>query len=74
MPIGINILEISRKRNISLYRIAKDSGVSESYVNDIVHGRKDNPSIKLLKKIADTLDVSIQDLIKERENRVREGE
>ena len=33
MPIGENILKISKIRNISLYRIAKDSKVSESYIN-----------------------------------------
>jgi len=67
MPIGENILKISKKKNISFYKIAKNSKVSESYINDIIHGRKDNPSIKLLKRIAATLNVSVQELIEERE-------
>ncbi|UZQ50598.1 helix-turn-helix domain-containing protein [Clostridium kluyveri] len=67
MPIGENISKISKKKNISFYKIAKNSKVSESYINDIIHGRKDNPSIKLLKRIAATLNVSVQELIEEKE-------
>ena len=63
MPIGENILKFTKQKNMSLYRLAKDSNVSESYLNDIVHGRANNPSVKLLKSIADVLGVSIQKLI-----------
>lgn len=63
MPIGVNILKFSKQKNMSLYRLAKDSKISESYLNDIVHGRANNPSVKLLKSIADVLGVSIQKLI-----------
>jgi transcriptional regulator with XRE-family HTH domain len=63
VPIGVNILKFSKQKNMSLYRLAKDSKISESYLNDIVHGRANNPSVKLLKSIADVLGVSIQKLI-----------
>jgi len=63
MPIGENILKFTKQKNMSLYRLAKDSNVSESYLNDIVHGRANNPSVILVKRIADTLKVSIQNLI-----------
>lgn len=63
VQIGNNISEICKQKNISFYRVAKNSKVSESYLNDIVHGKKNNPSINLLKRIANTLQVPIEKLI-----------
>ncbi len=63
MPLGANILKLSKQKNMSLYKIAKESEVSESYINDIVHERKNNPGIIILNKIARVLGVTVDELI-----------
>jgi XRE family transcriptional regulator of biofilm formation len=64
MNISDNIKRISIEKRITPYRIAKDGGISQSYLNEILHDKRKNPSIKILLKISKVLDVSIEDLIK----------
>lgn len=66
MSIGINIVNILNEKNISVYKLAEESKVSNSYLSEIINGKKSNPSIKILKRIADVLGVSIEDLVNER--------
>jgi len=68
MAIGDNIRRIAKEKNKTFYRIAKEANISESYLNDLVNNKKLNPSLKILKKIANGLGVDITELIKEDEN------
>jgi XRE family transcriptional regulator of biofilm formation len=64
MNISDNIRRISTEKKITPYRIAKDGKISQSYLNEILHNKRKNPSIKILLKISKALDVQIEDLIK----------
>lgn len=59
-----NILKVMEEKNITMYRIAKDSGLSMSYVWEICKGKRKNPSIEVTSKIAKVLNISIDELIK----------
>lgn len=42
--------------------VAKDAGVSEPYLNQLIHRTKDNPSLKVLVKIASAMRMGARDL------------
>lgn len=63
MLLSENIKEILNKKNMSMYKLAKESDVSISYIWEIVQGRKKNPSITTIKKIALVLDTTVDELI-----------
>ncbi len=51
-------LEILKKEHISQYKIAKELNISQSYVNEILNGKK-KPSINYLIKISEHLGYEI---------------
>lgn len=51
------------KKDMAINELAKKVGVTPQYISDIERGRAKNPSIKLLKKIAEELEVTISQLI-----------
>lgn len=65
--IGENIKSFTKNEGITLYRLAKKAGISNSYLSDLINGKQNNPSIDILKKISEALNVSIDELIKEKE-------
>jgi len=58
-----NITEMAKEKNITMYRIAKESNLSISYVWEICKGKRENPSIAVISKIAKVLDTTIDELI-----------
>lgn len=63
MLIGDNISQILRKRNIKPYKLAKELGIDESGLYKIIRNEKKNPTINILIKIADYLDVTLDELV-----------
>lgn len=63
MTVGENIKRIAEKRGLTMYRIAKDGKVSNSYISEIVSNKRKNPSVDIIKKIASVLDVTVDELI-----------
>lgn len=63
MSLSENLNKIAKEKNITMYRVAKDGELSMSYVWDIFKGKKENPSLSILRKLAKTLDVTIEELI-----------
>jgi transcriptional regulator with XRE-family HTH domain len=63
MKIGKNIKDIRRNKRIKQIDIACSSGISNTYLSDIENGRV-IPSLKVLIKIAHSLDTDIADLLK----------
>lgn len=61
--ISQNISRIAEEKNITMYRIAKDGNLSMSYVWEICKGRKKNPSITVISKIAKVLGTTVDELI-----------
>ena len=56
--IGKNIKKIRLNNNLTLQKLAEESGLTRSLISQIENG-KANPSINTLKKLARTLNVSI---------------
>ena len=42
--------------------VAKDAGISEPYLNQLIHRTKDNPSLRILIKIASAMGIGVADL------------
>lgn len=60
-------LQILQERNISAYRVAKDTGISQGLMNEYKNGVK-LPTTQNLVKIADRLDCSADYLLGRTEN------
>lgn len=65
--LGIRLKELREYRNLSRYRLAKLSGVNESTLQMIENSDNPNPTFRVMCKIADALEVSLDDLRKESE-------
>jgi len=62
MNVGQKIKEERMKKNIKQFELAKEVGISNSFLSDIEVGRS-NPSIDTLKKIANVLGINTSKLI-----------
>lgn len=60
----MNIKGLREEKGISRYRLSRMSGVRESTLQNIENSVDPNPTFKVLCKVADTLDVSLDDLRK----------
>ena len=52
------------KKGISQRELAKQTGISRSTLNDLINGKIKKADIDDLRKIAETLDMSLQKLVK----------
>lgn len=59
--------KLADKNNLTMYRISKETGITESYIQSLFNGKQDNPSVKVAYKIAKLLGVKIDELLKEGE-------
>jgi transcriptional regulator with XRE-family HTH domain len=57
------IRDLKEKLNISGYYLAKKTGISNTLIYNIINDKATNVTIKTLKKIADALNVRVEDLI-----------
>ncbi len=57
------IKELRKKHKISQEELAKQADITYSTLIKIESGANDNPTIKTMKKIADALNVSLDDLV-----------
>lgn len=53
------------ERNLSAHLLEKRAGLKPSAVQNIIYGRSKNPSIALIKAIANVLNCTVEDLISE---------
>ena len=56
------IKEIREKKNITLYKLSKSTGISKSYLKDLENNNKTNPSLLIMYKLSLVLEVSIEEL------------
>lgn len=63
--IGGNIKKIRLERGLSLNETARKAGVAPAYLSTLETGKKTNPSLDVLKKIAEVLAVNPNDLLNE---------
>lgn len=60
-----NIIELARiEKGISQRELAKKTGISRSTLNDLINGKIKKVDIDDLRKIAEILDISLQELLK----------
>jgi len=62
--IGKTVKKLREKLGISQEKLARLADVSNNTVVNIEAGKQDNPTIETLKKVANALQVGIDDLIK----------
>lgn len=65
MAIGSKIRELRTRDRVSLQQLADAVKASKAHIWDIERGESQNPSLELLKRIADFFKVSISDLVEE---------
>ncbi|MEX0645693.1 MAG: helix-turn-helix transcriptional regulator [Parvularculaceae bacterium] len=59
MPLGVRIKKLRLKRGESLQDVADAVGCSKAHVWELEQGRAKNPSMALLKAIADHFDLTV---------------
>ncbi len=57
--VKYRILELCEEKDISIYRLSLNSGVSQSTIKSILYGKSKNPGIVTLKMLCDGLDIDI---------------
>lgn len=60
--IVFNIRNIRKSKKISLRKLSDMSGISRAYLYDLESNRRFNPTLFILQKIAEVLEVNIKDL------------
>lgn len=56
------IKNIREKKNITIYRLSKMTGINRPYLTQLENNKKFNPSLKMMYKIANALEVKVDDL------------
>ena len=56
------IKNVRKTKNITLYKLAKITGLSYSYLSELENNKTYNPSLATMYKIANALDVKVDDL------------
>lgn len=56
------IKEIRKKKNITVYRLSKLTGIARTYLLELENNKKFNPTLSVMYKIANALEVKIDDL------------
>jgi DNA-binding XRE family transcriptional regulator len=64
MGISDNIKKYRKKKGLSQDKLAKLADVTHTTLVKLESGANDNPTIKILGRIAQALDTSIDDIIK----------
>ena len=62
--LKVLIEEARIKKGISQRELAKETGISRSTLNDLINGKIKKVDIDDLRKIAEVLDMSLQELLK----------
>lgn len=61
--IADNLKKYREEKRLSMNALARMAEVSPSYIHDIEHGIKQNPSQDVMIKLSDALGISLNDLI-----------
>lgn len=56
------IKPVRKKRNLTLYELSKRTGISRTYLRNLENNKQFNPTMFILKKISEALEVEIKDL------------
>ena len=64
MDIGKRLQDIRQKKQISVYRLSQDTGISTSHINSIERGEK-HPSVETLCRLIKPLGISMSEFFNE---------
>lgn len=64
---GENIKSIRESKGIGVNELSRLSGVNASYISALERNEKKNPSIEILTKLANALEITLEDIIKNTE-------
>lgn len=57
------IKELMQSKDMSIYRLSKETGISDSLHGKILSGKVKDPRISTVKQIAKALDVKIDEIV-----------
>lgn len=57
------IKDLMKGKNMSIYRLSKETGISDSLLGKILNGKVENPRIQTVKQIAKALNVTIDEIV-----------
>lgn len=57
------VKQLMKEKEITQYRLAKMTGISEAQVSRLLHGKRTDPKISAVKAIAAALEVEISEII-----------
>lgn len=57
------IKDLMKEKNMSIYRLSKETGISDSLLGKILNGKVENPRIQTVKQIAKALNVTINEIV-----------
>jgi SOS-response transcriptional repressor LexA len=61
-PLQQNVRKLLDQRGLNAYRAAKEAGLGDSFVRDILRGKTRSPSAEHLGKLANVLKTTVEDL------------
>lgn len=64
MKLNDNLNRILKERNINVHQLSRGAGVNHENLYKILKEKNKNPGVYTVKKIADYLEVKIDDLLK----------
>jgi transcriptional regulator with XRE-family HTH domain len=67
MALGQAINAFAEEKQITKYRIAKNSGIPQTTLCEIASGKNSNPTIDTIEKIANGIGVTVSELMKKAE-------
>lgn len=69
MELGERLYYWCDKKNMSVYKLSRLSGVSENHIRNIENGRK-QPTIKVLKALTDGLNITLSEFFNTEDSKV----
>lgn len=67
MSISKAIYLLIEEKKISKYRVAKEGGITQTALGEIISGKNSNPTVETLSKISKGLGIPVHELIKKAE-------
>lgn len=65
--LGTRIKKIRESKHMSINELANKSGLSDSYLGRLENGQRRDPSISTVIKMADALNISVEEIIRKRD-------
>lgn len=72
--IGEKIKQLRKEKKMSISELAEKAGVAKSYLSSIERNLQSNPSIQFIEKISAVLNVSVNELIHDDNEKIDEEE